>query len=192
MKRREEYAYVLEVITPDEAQVRIPPRVRRDFPKNAVYVHAIGETHFTLLELTLKQNASVEVGEKVYIGPNVREKVEKIVRRIKYEDLSPEARELLEQLVRKIVRDNEHRFVEFFNKAGPVTIKLHSLELLKGIGKRTLKTILDERRRKPFESFEDIQRRVNVDPEELIVDRILRELRGGEDYYIFVAQPPKE
>jgi putative nucleotide binding protein len=35
-----------------------------------------------------------------------------------------------------MVKEQEERFVEFFNKAEPITTKLHQLELLPGIGKR--------------------------------------------------------
>ncbi|MFB6490460.1 MAG: DUF655 domain-containing protein [Thermoproteus sp. AZ2] len=192
MRRREEYAYVLDVIPPELATYRLPARVRRDFPRDSTYAHLVGEEHFTLLEVTLKPGAKVEVGERVYVGAGQRDKVDKIVRRIKYDELQPPAREALPQIVRAIVLANEKKFVDWFNRAGPLTLKMHSLELLEGIGKKKAQEILAERRKKPFESFEDVKKRVEIDPVELIVNRILAEIQGKDPYYLFAAPPPQE
>ena len=65
------------------------------------------------------------------------------------------------------------------------------MELIPGIGKKTMWTILEERRKKPFESFEDIRNRSKApDPVVAITERIVRELRGEERYYLFVDPPP--
>lgn len=192
MKRREEYAYVLDLIPPELATYKLPAKIRREFPLDSAYAHVLGEDRFTLLEVTLKQGAKVEVGERVYVGAGQRDKVEKIVRRIKYEDLQPPAREILPQIVRAIVQSQEKKFVDWFNKAGPLTIKMHSLELLQGIGKRKVQEILAERKRKPFSSFDEIKQRLQIDPVELIVARILAELQGKDPYYVFASPPPQE
>jgi len=139
-----------------------------------------------------KPGAKVEIGERIYIGLGQRDKADKIVRRIKFEDLQPPAREVLAQLVRRIVQSQEQKYVDWFNKAGPLTIKLHSLELLHGIGKKKVQEILAERRKKPFESYEDIKKRVGIDPVEVLAGRIMAELEGKDPYYIFVAPPPSE
>jgi len=190
MRRREEYAFVLDTLSPEEAQSRLPPRVRREFPRDEMYVQAVGDEHFTLLLLTVKRGAEVNIGERVYIGQGVRDKIDKIVMRLRYDDLTPQAREILPKIVEMIVREKEAKFVQFFNNSGPLTLKLHSLELLRGIGKKTLNTILEERRRKPFVSYEDIRSRVGINVVELLVDRIMLELQGTEQYYLFTAPPP--
>lgn len=189
MVKKEEYAYILDVIPPDQVVLKEPTLVRKGFPLNEAYAQAIGEMYFTLLELTIKPGVEVKAFERVYIGPGPRDKIDKIVRRLKYEDLTQEAKQNLEKILPEIVKKQEKRFVEFFNKAGPITLKLHSLELLRGIGKKTLWQILEERKKRPFESFEDIKKRIGIDPEKLIIERILRELQGGEKYYIFVGGP---
>jgi len=93
-------------------------------------------------------------------------------------------------MVDKIVKARERFFIDWLNKAGPLTLKLHSIELLKGIGKKTLNQILEERAKKPFESFEDFKNRIGVNVQRLIVERILREIQGNEQYYVFAAPPP--
>jgi putative nucleotide binding protein len=188
--RKEEYAYVIDTLPPEVAVYRLPPKIRQRFPHDAAYAHLIGEKYFTLLEVTLKEGASVEIGERVYIGPGVRDKVGKIVRRISYGDLQPQGRESLRAVLRVLVQKQEQRFVKWINQAGPLTLKLHSLELLRGIGKKKLQEIIEERRKRHFASFEDVKQRVGIDLVELLVDRILRELAGEDPYYIFVAPPP--
>jgi len=187
MVKREDYAYILDIIPPEQMLAKDPSLIRKGFPRNELYVQAIGEQFFTLLELTLKPNVTADVGERVYIGNGPRDKVNKIVRRIGYDELTSEAKNALPEVITRIVKTQESRFVEFFNKAGPITLKMHSLELLKGIGKKTLWQILEERRKKPFQTFEDIKNRVGVDPEKLIVDRVLRELQGADQYRVFVG-----
>ncbi len=187
MYRRDEYAYILDVIPPGEIVVREPNVVRRGFPLGETYAQAIGETLFTLLELTIRSNAEVKALERVYIGSGQRDKVSRIVRRLRLSELTQTARENLIEVLPKIVEAQEKRFIDFVNRAGPITLKLHSLELLKGIGKKTLWVILEERRRKQFESFEDFKSRIGIDIKRLIVDRILRELEGSEKYYLFVG-----
>ncbi|MFB6469800.1 MAG: DUF655 domain-containing protein [Vulcanisaeta sp. AZ3] len=187
MVKREDYAYILDVIPPEQMLIRNPSLIKRGFPRNEAYAQAIGEQFFTLLELTLKPEVSADVGERVYIGSGVRDKVNKIVGRVAYDDLTNEAKKALPEVITKIVKTQESKFVDFFNKAGPITLKMHSLELLRGIGKKTLWQLLEERRKKPFQSFEDIKKRIGIDPEKLIIDRILRELQGADQYKLFVG-----
>ena len=42
--------------------------------------------------------------------------------------------------------------IEFFNKAAPLTTRMHQLELLPGLGKKHMWEIIEERKDKPFES----------------------------------------
>ncbi|MFN7105002.1 MAG: DUF655 domain-containing protein [Pyrobaculum sp.] len=192
MRRREEYAYVIDILPPEVAVYKLPAKIRRDFPHDVTYAHLVGEEYFTLLEVTLKKGSEVEIGERVYVGSGTRGKVDKIVRRIKYDDLQPQGRENLYTTVKKLVGQQESRFVKWLNEAGPITLKLHSLELLKGIGKKKVHEILEERKKKPFASYEEIRQRVGLDLVELITDRILKELAGQEPYYIFTTPPPSQ
>jgi len=190
--RKEEYAYVIDILPPEVALYKLPPKIRRDFPHDVSYAHLVGEDHFALLEVTLKKGATVDIGERVYVGPGTRDKVDKIVRRIKYDDLQPQGRENLRVVVRKIVQQKEEFFIKWFNTAGPITLKLHSLELLRGVGKKKVQEILDERKKKPFSSYEDVKQRVGIDLVELLTDRILREIAGEDPYYIFAAPHPAQ
>ena len=51
--------------------------------------------------------------------------------------------------------------------------------------------IIEERKKREFESFEELRERGKVpDPVTAIVERILREIRGEERYYLFLDPPP--
>lgn len=149
----------------------------------------LGVDYFTLLEVVPK--GQLEIGERIFVGKGEREKIKFIKRRIFYNDLTSTAKAELRGVVERIVRENEKKFVDFFNKAGPITVRLHQLELLPGIGKKHMWEILRERQKKPFESFEDIKKRIPMlqDPFKMVVERIESEIMGGEKYYIFVKPP---
>ncbi len=64
---------------------------------------------------------------------------------------------------------------------------MHSLELLPGVGKKLMWQILDERERKPFYSYNDLQERTALaDPIKIIAKRIVEELAGDSKYKLFV------
>lgn len=152
-------------------------------------VQAIGEERLTLLEILAVTGAMFEVGERIYIGKEGRTKVVSVLGRLRYEDLTPEARTELLPVVERIVRANEVRYVTYFNELQPVTPRLHALELIPGIGKTFMTTILRERERQPFTSFEDIEARVGLkDPAKLVAKRIVEELSGGSRITIFVRR----
>ncbi len=177
----EEWAYVLDFLPQGNPLDRHPQHRTR------ALAQVIGDMYFTLLEVYPKPDQYLVIGEKVYIGHGLRDKVAQIFGRISYEDLTTVARDNLSQIVYRLVLEKEPVFVKFFNIAEPVTLKLHSLELLPGIGKKSMRVILEERRKKPFESFKDIEERTRIsDPAKIIADRIILELQGNEKYYLFV------
>ena len=171
-RRFEEYAYVLH-FTPQGSSKVVRGRTGN-------IVEAIGENYFTLLELLAFPNITFEVGERVYIGKDRRDKIISVLGKLRYQDLSPAAKNELLNVIEMIVIKNEERFVNYFNTLQPVTPRLHALELIPGIGKTLTRVILDEREKKPFKSFKDIQERIGLkEPEKQIAKRILEELEGA-------------
>lgn len=177
----EEYAYILDYL-PHGHPLESTPIFKRE-----PIAQVIGEVYFTLLEVVPKPGVFLVPGERVFIGRGERDKIARVRKRISYNDLTIAARDELPDIIEKIVSKYEHRFVDFFNTSSSITTRLHSLQLLPGIGRKLLWTILDERKKKPFESFEDIRRRTKIpDPKKLIVKRILMELSGEDKYRLFV------
>lgn len=168
--------------------IDILPKGRSDDPR-PIYrreplVIAVGVEQFKLLELVPK-STEIRMHELVYIGDEEREKIERVKRRIGYEELTPTARLELPYAVERIVREDAERFVQFFNRAISITPRMHMLHLLPGIGKKLMWEILEERKKRPFASFEDISQRIKAitHPEKMIVSRILEELQNPETKY---------
>ncbi|MFC4357056.1 DUF655 domain-containing protein [Halobium salinum] len=155
--------------------------------------YALGETDFRLVELTFGDGADAGIGDRVPIAPEEEREdaaVERI-RDIEFDDLSNGARTELEYVVEEVIEANERRFVDFYNDAQPITLRLHQLNLLPGIGKKLRNNILDERKRGPFESFEGLEERVSGlhRPKEVLVERIIEELRDDDlKYKAFVRR----
>jgi putative nucleotide binding protein len=149
---------------------------------------AIGKKNLALLELVPRREASLEIGEEVYIGEGKRDKIYYILGRLHREKLTESAKNQLQEFVDKIVKENEKEFVEFFNKSEAINKRLHQIELLPGFGKRHMQEILKQRKEKEFESFEDMKKRIQnlPDPEKAIQKRILTELINIERYNLFV------
>ena len=155
---------------------------------------AVGTSFFTLLEVIPREGTDFAQGESVYIGEGKREKVMFIKGQIEFKDLTNMAQNYLEDAVKAIVEGSEDRFVEFFNKSGPVTPRMHRFQLLPGIGSKHMQAVLAERAKKPFASLKDIEERVKLfpDPKKTIIRRVLEELKQDEKYYLFVAKPQKK
>ncbi len=149
---------------------------------------SIGKEHFVLLELVPKKGVHLQPMEEVYIGDGKRDKIHHIVGKMPVSKLTATAKSGLELTIRDIVKKNEKKFVDFFNKAQPLSTRMHQLELLPGLGKKHMWEIIETRREKPFESFDDLKNRVKLmpDPEKTIIKRILQELEGTEKHKIFV------
>jgi len=180
-RKYEEYAYVLD-FTPRGKSITVRGR-------EGVIIQAIGEERLTLLELLGIPNATVEVGERLYIGREGREKVSSVLGRLEYNDISQTAKNELPTIVENIVVANEKRFVNYINMSQPITPRIHALELIPGIGKTYMMTIIKERDKRKFENFADLQTRVGLrDPAKLVAKRIIEEIMGQARMNLFVRK----
>jgi putative nucleotide binding protein len=180
-RKYEEYAYIL-----DFTQRGKSTTVRG---REGVILQVIGEERLTLLELLGYGNASFEVGERLYIGREGREKIISVLGRLEYSSISQTAKNELLPTVEKIVLQNGQRFIDYVNIAQPVTPRIHALELIPGIGKTYMMAIIKAREAKKFESFQDIQERIGLkDPAKLIARRIVEEITGEARMNLFVRR----
>ena len=156
--------------------------------RKSAIAQAIGITKFALLELVPRKGLHLGLLDEVYIGEGKREKIHHINGRLVLEKLTQTAKLELDSVIKTLVKKNEEKFVYFFNKAQPLSIRMHSLELLPGVGKKHVRELLDERDVKDFKSFQEIKDRVKLmpDPETVILKRIMLELEGHEKYNIFL------
>ncbi len=155
----------------------------------------IGTEHFNLLEIVPREDVRLRAGDRVYIGDGDREQVKYIKGKITSTDLTETAKTELDYALEDLVEENEDTFVEFFNEASPLTPRQHALELLPSVGEKHMWEILDNRDAEgEFESFDDIQERVDLlpDPRKIIKKRLKKELTGEEKHYLFTVPPKSE
>lgn len=181
-RKKEEYAIVLDFLPNgyafDNSNYRKTP-----------IIQALGKERFTLLEIVPKKEVFVRPYEEVYIGEGKRDKVHHINGKLVVDKLTQTAKSEVEFVITDMVTKREKEFVDFFNKAQPLSTRMHSLELLPGLGKKHMWEIIEERRGEPFKDFDDIKKRVKLlpNPKKLIIKRILNEVLGKEKHLLFVG-----
>ncbi|MBT3406514.1 DUF655 domain-containing protein [Candidatus Woesearchaeota archaeon] len=182
LEKREEIVVVLDFLPNGYSYDKRPSH------KKTAIVQGIGSSKFTLLELVPKKEVFLQPLAEVYVGEGKRDQIHHISGKLTYEKLTSTAKAELEYVVKDLVVKNEPFFVEFFNKAQPLTMRMHQLELLPGLGKKHMWEILEQRDETVFESFEDLRKRVKLmpDPTKAIIKRVMQELKGLEKHNIFV------
>ncbi len=186
----EDYAYVLDYLS----QGRADPNNRHRPMRREPIVLAVGEKEFKLFELLPERNATLSIGDRVYIGKDIskRDKIHSVKGRIGYEKLTHTATAELPFVLEEIVKTHENRFVDFVNRAHPINARYHMLELLPGIGKKMMWAIVNEVKvNGPFKSFEDMEKRITIlhHPEKIIAQRIEYEIKERTlKYRLFVAR----
>jgi putative nucleotide binding protein len=154
----------------------------------------IGTKYFSLLEVVVKEGVVLKNSDVVYIGEEKRDKIDHIKRRISVNELTSFSRSEIPFVVEKVVKENEANFVNFFNTARPLSTRLHQLELLPGVGKKHMWDVIEERKKGPFTSFDDIRNRIKLmpDPMNSVIKRIMEELEDDNiRYRLFVSGPVK-
>ena len=180
-RKYEEYAYVLD-FNPRGKSLTVRGR-------EGIIVTAIGEDRLTILEVLGVPNSTFEVSEKIYIGKEGRTKILSVLGKMDYEHISSSAQSELSSVVEKIVTQNESKFVEYLNNARPLTPRIHALELIPGIGKTYMKVMIEEREKKEFTDFNDLQNRVGLkEPIKQISKRIMEEITGETRMNLFVKR----
>jgi len=169
-----------------EKEIVVLDYLSRGYPgmkKIEPIIQGIGTKKYTLLELTGQK--PVKIKEVI----NLEDKSFRIRRRLAANQLTNFAKNNLKEVVEELVEKNEEDIIKIINSAGKITIRMHKLELLPGVGKKNIQHFLKERAKKPFESFQDINKRVSSIPDikKAVVKRILIELEKGksEKYHLF-------
>lgn len=165
-----------------------PDDDRPSYEQPAV-AYAVGDEEFRLYELELADDTDAGIGDTVTIRPaEARTAVDRF-REVSYDDLSNAAGSELEYAVTQIVEGDPERFVGIYSEADPLSLRMHQLDLLPGVGDTIRNSVLDARKRGPFESFDDVEERVSGfhDPRDTLIERILTEFRDEDlNYRLFV------
>lgn len=179
----EDYAYIIDFLPQGHPE-------RKSFKREPI-AFGLGENEFKLLELTPQPDAILNVGEKVYIGKDIekRDKILHVKRRVNFSDITAAGQSELPFIIEDIIKKDEEKFIRFFNEAQAISTRLHMLELLPGLGKKSMWHILEERKKRAFQSFDDLQERVTSlhQPIKLLVKRIIHEMEDtSQKYRLFI------
>lgn len=181
VRNYEETAHVLDIRTRQRSSI-VQGR-------KGIILITMGEAKFTLLEVIGIEGATFDIGERVDVSKENRSKIESVLGKLTYSRIPSSAKDIIPKTVAEIVQNSEERFVSYINKAEPLTPRTHGLEIIPGIGKQLLKTIVKERNNALFESYDDIEERTGFkDPAERIIERIIDEVTGVSRMNIFVKR----
>lgn len=152
----------------------------------------VSDEEFSLLELVPQPSYRPSLNDKIQSKDPAR--IRRVLGRIDFERLTQTAKAELAQVMVQLVDEKQARFIEFFNKAAPLTMRQHSLELIPGIGKKHMWAIIDERKNRPFESFTEMRDRIKLLPDlrKAVAKRIMDELQGKDRYNLFTIPPRKK
>ena len=181
----EDYARILDHLPqghPDQSKYKREP-----------LAYALGEDEFKLFELVPKDGVDLPIGRRVYIGKDLDQRTEilHVKRRVGFEELTTAAQKEMPFIIADVVKEKEAKFIGFYNSAQAITTRFHMLELLPGLGKKTMWAVLEERKKGAFKSFADFEQRVPAvhHPEKLLAKRIEMEISDPtQKYRLFVAR----
>ncbi len=173
----EEYACVLDILPEGR------PDGKRRFRREAV-VYGLGVEEFKIFEMAPIPGVPVNIGDRVFIGKEAGERtqIERVRARVSYTDLTHTAQTELGFLLEELIGEQEEKFIQFYNHAGPISRRYHSLELLPGLGKKTMEAIVAHR---PYASFSDLEAKISNfrQPGKYIASRIEHEIREPDQKY---------
>jgi len=174
-KKRETHVHILDYLPYGH------PEDSRPVYQKKPLVQAVGEAKFVLMELSPKKDKIPAVYERVYIGEGERDVIDHVIKRLRYTELTQTAKVELPYILEKMVKEDEERFIRAFNEAKSITTRLHTLDLMPGIGKKLMWAIVEEREKGEFSGFEDLTKRVKGlhHPEKIIAKRIEEEIMEG-------------
>ena len=180
-RKYEEYAYVLDFTSQGKSKTV--------HGRDGIIIVALGEERLTLLEILGVDDSTFDIGERIYIGKEGRTKVQSVLGKLDYEQITGTAQSELENVVNTIVTKNEQRFVDYINNAQPLTPRKHSLELIPGIGKTYLKLIIEQINKQKFLNYKDMEERAGLkEPVNHLSKRILEEIAGETQFRLFVRR----
>ena len=176
----EDYAYVLDVLTEGR------PDSKRRFRREPV-VYGLGIEEFKIFDMKPIPDAAINIGDKCYIGKETeaeaRTQIDHVRARVNYRELTHTAQSELSFVLDDIVsNDGSAKFISFYNNAPPISRRYHALELLPGLGKKTMNLIVQNR---PYASFKEMEEKIPNfrSPEKYISQRIENEIKESDQKY---------
>ena len=173
----EDYAYVLDVLPEGR------PDSKRRFRREPV-VYGLGIEEFKIFDMKPITGAAINIGDRCNNSKETQEitQIDHVRARVNYIELTHTAQSELGFVLDEIVKESEEKFIQFFNHAGPISRRYHSLELIPGLGKKTMNLIVSNR---PYSNFKEMEEKIPNfrSPEKYISQRIESEIKESDQKY---------
>jgi putative nucleotide binding protein len=143
-------------------------------------VTAFTEKGLKYCRLSVKSNELLVINHRLYIGTDnsQRGEVKSILGMAHLDKMSNMARQDLPVAVQRFVEEHGQYFVdEFYNKAGPMSLKQHSYELLPDVGPVKARNMVKAREQVGmFASMDELNSLAKINGAELLALRFVEEL----------------
>jgi len=144
-------------------------------------VTAMSEKTLGFCRLKVKSGGELLIpSQRLYIGldSGQRKEVVSILGMARRDRMSNMAKMDMPLVVQMFVEEHAQYFVdEFYNKAGPISLKVHGFELLPDVGKKKASQMVEARNAVGvFASVEELNTACNIDAAELLARRFVSEL----------------
>ncbi|EHR75948.1 MAG: DUF655 domain-containing protein [Euryarchaeota archaeon] len=151
-----------------------------DHDLNDNVIVAISEGKMLLCRLEPKAGIDpLLTTSRVYIGTDAakRVNVERVLGMTNLGRVANHIKADLPLVVQIFIEENEKHFIDtFFNRAGNMSLKQHSFELLPGVGNKKAMQMVDARGSSGFESLAALNEACNIDAADLLAKRFHTEL----------------
>ena len=141
---------------------------------------AMAEKSLAFCRLKLKGSDVMTVNQRIYIGKDAskRTDVAAIIGMAHLDKMSNMARQDLPSLVQLFIEEHAQYFVdEFYNKAGPMSLKQHSYELLPDVGPVKARNMVKARDQVGvFASMDELNALAKIKGAELLAQRFVEEI----------------
>ncbi len=153
--------------------------VEHDTKENVVT--AMSEKTLAFCRLKIRPGCDLMIpSQRLYIGTDAaqRDEVIGILGMARRDRMSNMAKMDMPLVVQMFVEEHAQYFVdEFYNKAGPISLKVHGFELLPDVGKKKAAQMVSARNSVGvFASLEELNTACNIDAAELLTRRFVQEL----------------
>lgn len=154
-----------------ETHVRMLDPSPRNVPAGTC--HAITEKGLHLVRVRQGGAASNEAGARLKIA----ESVNSILGPVRHRDLSPRSHSQLSDSITAIIKENPEVYLGFYNRAGPVSLKMHAFQLLPGIGQSTAQQMVKARGREGWTDLDAVSADCDIDAAAALAGRLAEEMQ---------------
>jgi len=144
--------------------------------KGPEMIIAITERDLRISRLKAVQGTELKfLGDRIAIDSS-SEIISEIIGLTRITSLSPTVLEELPKVIASMLQDSPERCLGFYNRAGPLSLKMHSYELLPGIGSKKAQEMVETRGRVGWTELSALDEACGIDSANLLANRLIEEM----------------